>query len=187
MQGYMLDIVRGLGIATNGGDMQIRYQYRCDVEYFRAVIDRQYRQGPPLLRLPVQFGIVGVACAFFFVTSVETFIVARVASFFVIAGMVAAIGVWATKQCLMLKFRSRPGFGSEVAVSLTNAGVEVDGNNSHTKLEWSTYPSAVRFVDGILLKRPRSIRWLPDTAITAGSSAEATELIASKTALRNVR
>ncbi|MGH8158874.1 MAG: hypothetical protein ACREPQ_12195 [Rhodanobacter sp.] len=167
--------------------MQVRYQYRCDVEYFKALIDRQYRQGPWLLRLPIQFGIIGLVCASAFAWGTDTSIVARAVSFLVILGLVIAIGVWATKQGLMMKFRSRPGFGSEVAVSLSDTGVEVGNDNSHAKLEWSTYPNAVRFADGILLKRARSIRWLPDSAIVTGSAAEATNLVTSKTSFRHVQ
>ncbi|RCS31319.1 hypothetical protein DEO45_01165 [Rhodanobacter denitrificans] len=167
--------------------MQVRYQYRCDVEYFRAVIDRQYRQGPWLFRLPVQFGVIGLACATAFAASADTSMASRAVLFVMILGLVAAVGVWATKQSLMMKFRRKPGFGAAVAVSISDAGVEVDGNQSWSKLEWSTYPAAVRFNDGILLKRPRSIRWLPDSAIVDGSAAEATELVASKTCLRHVR
>jgi hypothetical protein len=166
--------------------MQVGYQYRCNVEYFRAVIDRQYRQGPWLLRLPVQFSIVGAVLAACTVATVHTSIVAEAALFAVIFGLVVAIGVWATKQGLMKKFRSRPGFGSEVTIALSNAGVAFGSNDTQPALEWSAYPNAVRFSDGILLKRPGSIRWLPDSAITAGSAADATDLIASKTSLRYI-
>lgn len=167
--------------------MPVRYQYQCDAEYFRTVMDRQYRQGPWLLRPPVQFGVVGMACASFLVATTDISINAGAASFIVIVGLAVTIGVWATKEGLMMKFRNGPGFGSEVAVSLTDVGIEVDSGGSRTKLEWSTYPVTVRFADGILLKRARSVRWLPDSAITAGSAAEATDLIASKTSTRNIR
>jgi hypothetical protein len=167
--------------------MQVRYQYRCDTEYFRAVIARQYRQGPWLLRLPVQFSALGLVGAAILTTSVTDSMVERVVLFAVIFSLVVTVGVWGTRQALMTKFRGKPDFGVEVAVSLSDAGVEVGGSRSWSKLEWSIYPNAVRFNDGILLKRPRSIRWLPDSAIVVGSAAEATALAASKTRLRYVR
>jgi hypothetical protein len=167
--------------------MQVRYQYRCDAEYFKAVIDRQYRQGPWLLRLPVQFGVIGLACATASVATADTSVGSRAVLFIVIFGLVTTAGVWATKRGLMMKFRRRPGFGAVAVVSISEAGVELGGNQSRSKLEWSTYPIAVRFSDGILLKRPRSIRWLPDSAIVDGNAEEATELVTSKTRLRHVR
>ena len=167
--------------------MQINYQYRCDVEYFRTVIDRQYQQGPWWLRLPVQFGVVGLLCAAPFAATAETSMAGRIVSFIVIFSLVFALGILATRQGLMMKFRRGPGFGTEVTVSLSDTGVEVYGHQSRSKLEWPTYPNAIRFSDGILLKRPRSIRWLPDSAIVAGSATEATNLVASKALLRYVR
>jgi hypothetical protein len=165
--------------------MQVGYQYRGNVEYFKDVIDRQYRQAPWLLRLPVQFGIVGAVLAACVATTVHTSTVAQGAVFVLTFGLVATLGIWATKQGLMMKFKRRPGFGSEVTLTLSEAGVGF-GNNAQPTLDWSTYPSTVRFPDGILLKRPGSIRWLPDSAITAGTAAEATNLIASKTSIRYI-
>jgi hypothetical protein len=170
-------------VAGKGGSVRIKYQYRCDDEYFRAVIDRQYQQGAWFLRLPVQFGAVGAACALFVVASNDASISVRLALFVVVTGLVTAFGLWATRAGLMMKFKSMPGFGSDVAVSLSDTGVEVGA----AKMDWSTYPDAIRFKDGILLKRRRSIRWLPDSAIIAGSSAEAINLVAAKTELRTIK
>jgi hypothetical protein len=167
------------------GYMQVVYQYRGNVEYFKDVIDRQYRQGPWLLKLPVQFGIVGVVLAACVATTVHASTVAQGAVFVVTFGLVVILGIWATKQGLMMKFKRRPGFDSEVTLTLSEAGVAF-GNNAQPTLDWSTYPSTVRFPDGILLKRPGSIRWLPDSAITTGTAAEATDLIASKTPIRYI-
>jgi hypothetical protein len=166
--------------------MEIKYQYLCDTAYFKVVIDRQYQQGPWLLRLPIQFGLIGMGCAIFFLAlwgmSDQTMVLLIV----VICGVLAASGVWATKFALMIKFRSRPGFGTEAVTLLSEDGIGV-GNTEHQSAKaWSVYPRAVRFCDGILLKRPGAIRWLPDSAITAGSVADATSLVASKTSLRSI-
>lgn len=166
--------------------MQVGYQYRGNVEYFEAVIDRQYQQGPWLLRLPVQFGIVGAVLAAGMATTVHTSMMAQGVVFVVTFGLVVTLGIWVTKQGLMMKFKRSPGFGSEVTLTLSEAGVAL-GNNPQPTLAWSTYPSAVRFPDGILLKRPGSIRWLPDSAIIGGTAAEATALIASKTLIRYIQ
>jgi hypothetical protein len=166
--------------------MQVGYQYRGNTKYFETVIDRQYQQGPWLLRLPVQFGIVGAALAAAMVATTNFTIVAQASLFVVTFGLVVTIGIWATKRGLMMKFKSRLGFESEVTVTLSDSGVTFGSNGAQPTLEWATYPSAVRFPDGILLRKPGSIRWLPDSAITAGTAAEATELIASKTSLRHI-
>jgi hypothetical protein len=166
--------------------MEVGYQYRGDTKYFEAVIDRQFQQGPWLLRLPVQFGIVGAVLAAYTVATTHTSLVAKTALFVVTFGLVVTIGIWATRRSLMMKFRRRPGFGSEATVTLSDAGVALGRNQVQPTLEWSTYPNTVRFPDGILLKRPGSIRWLPDSAIIAGTAAEATDLIAAKTSLRYI-
>jgi hypothetical protein len=90
--------------------MQVGYQYWCNVEYFRTVIDRQYRQGPWLLRLPVQFSIVGAVLAAYTVTTVHTSIVAEAALFAAIFGLVVATGVWATKQRTREEIQEQAGF-----------------------------------------------------------------------------
>lgn len=166
--------------------MQITYQYRCDLEYFKTVIDRQYQQGPFLLRLPIQFGILGAICASFVFVATDASMIVKSTLFIAILCLVLVIGVIATKQGLLMKFKSRPGFGSDAAVTLSEEGVAVGIHTAEQRLAWSTYPSSIRFSDGILLKKPGSIRWLPDSAIQIGSSSEATSLVGSKTVLRYV-
>lgn len=166
--------------------MDITYQYRCDADYFKTVIDRQYRQGPWLLRLPVQFSLWGMACAIFFLAVLGAMDSTKVLLTVVICSVMVVFGVWATKQALMMKFRNGQGFGCEAVTLLSEAGVGVGNTEHHSVVAWSTYPRAVRFHDGILLKTTRSIRWLPDSAITLGSVADAIALVALKTSLRSV-
>ncbi len=167
--------------------MDIKYQYLCDTAYFKVAIDRQYQQGPWLLRLPIQFGLVGVGCAVLFLALWGMSDPKVVLLIVVICGVLAVSGVWVTKFGLMTKFRSRQGFGTEAVTLLSEDGVGVGNAEHQTVVAWSTYPRAVRFPDGVLLKRPGAIRWLPDSAITFGSVAEATALVASKTSLRSTR
>ena len=167
--------------------MQIDYRYLCDADYFTVVIDRQYRQGPLLLRLPVQFGLMGAACALCIVLAVGATVVEGVASFFIITCLTMVGGIWATKRGLMERFRRKAGFGTEVTVSLTDAGLDISTGASNVRADWSAYPDAVRFSDGILLKGHRSIRWLPDAAILVGNPADSATLVGQKTTLRAVR
>jgi hypothetical protein len=167
--------------------VHIEYRYRCDADYFRAVLDRQYQQGPLLLRLPVQFGLLGAACALCTVMAFGMSLAQGVASFFIITFLVMAAGGWATKQGLMMKFKRKAGFGSEVSVSLTHAGLDIKTGVSSVRADWAAYPNAIRFRDGILLKNQRSIRWLPDAAILIGSPSDSTNLVGLKTALRVIQ
>jgi hypothetical protein len=166
--------------------MDIKYQYLCDTAYFKVVIDRQYQQGPWLLRLPIQFGLVGVGCTIFFLTLWGMSDPKTVLLIVVICSVLAASGVWATKFGLMMKFRSRQGFGTEAVTLLNEAGVGVGNAEHHTVVAWSAYPRAVRFRDGILLKRPGAIRWLPDSAIVFGSATDAIALVTQNTSLRSI-
>lgn len=167
--------------------MDITYQYRCDADYFKVVIDRQYLQGPWLLRLPVQFSLLSVAFAIFLLAVLGMTDPKKVLLIVVVCSAMAVSGVWATKQGIIMKFRIRQGFGSEAVTLLGEAGVGVGNAEHHSVVAWSTYPQAVRFPDGILLKAANSIRWLPDSAITLGSAADAVALVAAKTSLRSVR
>lgn len=167
--------------------MQIDYRYLCDADYFAAVIDRQYRQGALLLRLSVQFGLMGAACALCIVLAVGTTLVEGVAPFFIITCLTMVGGIWATKRGLMQRFKRKAGFGAEVTVSLTDAGLDIRTGASNVRADWSAYPDAVRFSDWILLKGNRSIRWLPDAAILVGNPSDSAALVGQKTTLRVVR
>lgn len=167
--------------------MDIEYRYRCDDGYFKVVIDRQYRQGPWLLRLPVQFAFIGIGGMIILLALWGASDPKMISLIAVICGVMAVSGVWATKLSLMMRFRSRQGFGAEAVTTLSEAGVGLGNAEHHSVVAWSRYPRAVRFPDGILLKASGSIRWLPDSAITLGNVAEATALAASKTSLRSVR
>ena len=48
-------------------------------------------------------------------------------------------------------------------------------------LPWGAYSRAVRFSDGILLVRPRAIRWLPENALASGSIDDVVRLVQQKT------
>lgn len=166
--------------------MEIKYRYLCDTAYFKVVIDRQYQQGPWFLRLPVQFGLIGLGAAIYFFTlwgmSDPKTVLLIVAS----CSLLTTSGVWATKFCLMMKFRNRPGFGTEALTLLNEVGVGSGNAEHHTIVAWSAYPRSVRFPDGVLLKRPGAIRWLPDSAITFGRVTDAVALVTSRTSLRSI-
>jgi hypothetical protein len=166
--------------------MQITYRFRYDAEYIKTVVDRQYLQGSILLRLPVQFGTLGVLCAGAVVWSLRPSVGNGVALFAGTVLVAMVVGVLGTKLGLLLRFKGRPDFGSEVTVALSEEGVLARARNSEAKLTWATYPRSVRFRDGILLQKPGAIRWLPDSAIESGTADEATTLVGSKTVLRRV-
>ncbi|HEY0199599.1 MAG TPA: hypothetical protein VGC19_13870 [Rhodanobacter sp.] len=66
--------------------------------------------------------------------------------------LVFVVGILATKRGLLMKFKRRPGFGSEITVALSEEGLTVGTDAAAQRLAWSIYPTSVRFKDGILLK-----------------------------------
>lgn len=166
--------------------MQITYRFRYDADYIKVVIDRQYRQGPILLRLPVQFGILGAICAGMVIWLLQPSVGNAVALSAGIILATMAAGAFGTKLGLRLRFKGRSAFGSEQTVALSEEGLVAASLHAETKLAWASYPRSVRFPDGILLQHRGGIRWLPDSAIQSGTADEATTLVASKTELRRV-
>jgi hypothetical protein len=160
--------------------MQVKYTLRVDPSYCRTVIDRYYGQLPFLLRLPVQFGILGLVIAGWCAWKMNPLTGALVGI------LVFGIGLLATKAGLLLRFKSRADFGDEVAVTISDSGVEARGNHVQSEWKWAAYPRSVRFSDGILLLRAGVIRWLPDAAIQEGTAEQATSLVGSKSTLRHV-
>ena len=166
--------------------MQITYRYRFDRDYTKVVIRRQYAQVPFALRLPIQFGIIGVLGGALLGWSLEAPLTNRIVAALVMATLLAVGGVLGVRAGLLARFKRSAEFGSEVSLTLSDEGVAVKGTNVETKAAWAAYPKAVRFNDGLLLQRPGAIRWLPDSGLVEGAPVDATNLVASKTALRYV-
>jgi hypothetical protein len=167
--------------------MSIEYHVKGDAAYFRTVRDRYYRQRPFPLRLTSQFSILG-ACL------VLPWVYAWVldapwksgAEFGIPIGIVVAVGsFYLTKAIILARLRGR-GKNSEGTVTLSEEGVTGRGQRGQTLQNWTSYPRAVRFFDGILLLRGGVIRWLPDSALRRGTAEEATALVAAKTQLRRM-
>lgn len=166
--------------------MKITYRFRCDADYMKTVIDRQYQQGPFLLRLPVQFGILGFVCASMIIWLEDVSLGNSVALLFVILLPTIAYGVFGTKRGLLRRLSRQADFGAEVTVTLSEDGLAVVGPNVQMNLEWPAYPRSVRFGDGILLQKSGAVRWLPDSGILDGTATEAISLVESKSALRRI-
>jgi hypothetical protein len=160
--------------------MQITYSIRVDRSYCESVMARYYRQLPFMLHLPVQFGLLAIVLAGWFSWRYNP----------IVGGLVGAsvfvFGILATKAGILFRLRRMPDFGHDLSVSISDAGVAAKGEHVQSTWQWSAYPRSVRFPDGVLLLRAGVIRWLPDSAISGGTAADATTLIGSKTSLRNV-
>ena len=164
--------------------MSITYKPTIDSAYYRTLIDRYYRQRPLLLRLPMQFGLLLLALLGFAVWGFgsdaewkETMVI-----LVLVWPVVTFVGVSTTKWGVLQRLRRKPDFGKDVEMLVSDDGISA-GNR---RWEWSAYPRSARFPDGILLMRTGAIRWLPDSAIRAGSADEATRLVDSRTALRHI-
>jgi hypothetical protein len=166
--------------------MAVTYRIHVDATYYRTLIDRYYLQRPLLFRLPVQFGLLAIALGALFFFAIVAPVQAKLVGATVIGALLWIGGVTVTKWGIFQRFRWRSDFGSEATISMTGDGLVGSGPNVQSKWDWAAYPRAVRFADGIMLLRPGVIRWLPDAALVAGTSLEATELVRSKSALRDL-
>jgi hypothetical protein len=162
------------------------YKFRADAAYYRTIIDRYYGQRRFLFRLPVQYGIVSLVIVGIFLWSTGSFSrtavgLAVIVAFILMAGLVAL-----TKISILYRFKRRADFGGEAVVTISKNGIGSSGRHAQGKWGWQAYPRAVRYPDGILLLRRGVIRWLPDAALQKGNPADATALVKSKTALREI-
>jgi hypothetical protein len=168
--------------------MSITYKFDFDDAYCETLIEHYYRQLPWLLHLRVQFSILmGVfAVAWLVFRGKEASwieVLAVVAS--AVAGVLGCVFV--VKRGILAKLKSKRDFGLETIITISDLGLIASGGSFKNKHDWSAYPRAVRFADGILLRRPGVIRWLPDKALQNSCLPEqATKLVSSKTSLRHL-
>lgn len=162
------------------------YKFRADAAYYRTTINRYYRQRRFLLRLPVQYGFISLTALGIFLWNTRSpsrtvLAIAVVAAVLLMGAMVAL-----TKIGVLYRFKRRADFGAETTVTVSKDGLASSGHRAQGKWGWQAYPRSVRYRDGILLLRRGVVRWLPDAALQEGTPAEATELVKSKTTLKNL-
>ena len=170
----------------NASGLILVYKFRTDAAYYRTIIDRYYGQRPFLFRFPVQYGIVSLAMVGFFLWNKGPFSRTAVGIALIIAVLLMAGMVSITKIGILHRFKRRADFGAEAVVTVSEDGIASSGRHAQGRWGWQAYPRSVRYPDGILLLRRGVIRWLPDAALQAGTAAEATALVKSKTVLKEL-
>ncbi len=171
----------------NISPIEVKYQWCYDTAYYRAVIDRYYRQVPFVLRLSTQFTLLWIVVV---AVSWGTFGIA-LAELILWALPSGALGVPAlvilTRKAIFLKYRVRSSFGTEVCYSLSDSGGRIQQFAGESEFPWSTYTRAVRFSDGLLLLRRGAIRWLPDQSLVSGSMDDVLMLVRAKLPMRVIQ
>jgi hypothetical protein len=163
---------------------RVEYAWRYDTDYYVAVVDRYYQQLPFFLHLPSQFGILWLAGLAIYLAATADVSVHSALWAILIGAVGIPAGISLTRKAILLKYRIRPSFNSECTYSMSEAGLTIQSKSVRGTFEWSEYSRAVRFPDGILLLRQGAIRWLPDSAILAGTPTQATELVRARLPIR---
>jgi len=164
----------------NTAGIEFVYQWRYDAPYYRAVIDRYYRQLPFLLHLPTQFTLLWILLSAGCWALLDVSL-ADLTRWAFPVGVLAVPGlVWLTKKAIFLKYRSRPSFGTDACYTLTDSGGRIQQVAGDSRFPWSTFTRAVRFSDGILLLRRGVARWLPDESLVSGSVDDVLTLVKAK-------
>lgn len=166
--------------------MDVTYNFTLDAPYYRTLIDRYYQQRPFPLRLKTQFGVLALIFAGIFLSAVTATLRFKVGIALIIAALVFFGGVALTKWGVYQRLSHRADFGTEAKVTMSEVGLIGSGAHAEGKWSWAAYPRAVRYSDGIMLLRRGVIRWLPDSALVAGTPSDATALARSKSALRDL-
>jgi hypothetical protein len=162
------------------------YKFSADAAYYKAIIDRYYRQRAFLLRLPVQYGIVSSAIVGAFLGYKGSFTRTAVGIGILVVVLLTASMVSLTKIGALYRFKRRADFGADVIMTVAKDAITSSGRHAEGKWGWQAYPHSVRYPDGILLMRRGVIRWLPDAALQEGTPANATALVKSKTVMKQV-
>jgi hypothetical protein len=170
--------------------MTLTYKFAFDSAYCKAVIARYYRQRPLYIRLPVQFAVLMLTAALIWASLKKAGSFRIDAMSLVIAGIAIIAGVLLltslVKFGVLRKLKRNRDFGAEVTLTISEEGVVASSSYGQKRAAWSAYPDSVRFSDGILLLRGGAIRWLPDSALCAGTAEQANSLVGSKTRLRRL-
>jgi hypothetical protein len=166
--------------------MTVTYKFRIDANYYRDLIGRYYQQRPFIFRLQVQFGCIALVLMVFMALAFGTPTVSTVAGAAVIAALVYFGGISVIRWGIFQRFRYRADFGSEVTINMSDTGLNAVGLHAKGEWAWAAYPSAARFSDGVMLLRPGVIRWLPDSALIAGTRDEATALVSVNSKIRAI-
>jgi hypothetical protein len=166
--------------------MDITYKFTVDATYYRTLIDRFYRQRPLPLRLTTQFGLLALIVGVTFIAFAPSFVRFKVWVALAIVALVLFGGVALTKWSIYRRLKRRADFGTEAMLTMSGAGLVGSGSKSKGEWSWAAFPRAVRYADGIMLLRRGVIRWLPDSALMVGTPADATALVRSKSALREL-
>ncbi|HEY0802523.1 MAG TPA: YcxB family protein [Steroidobacteraceae bacterium] len=168
--------------------MTLHYKYVFDSAYCKVVIARFYGQRPLPLRLPVQFAIPVVIVMWLWsswqkMDASWPNVMALIAAGTVVIGA----GVYLVKIGVLQRLKRNSEFGLEVTITISAQGLTASSSNGGREYAWSAYPRCVRYADGILLMRGGAIRWLPDASLQDGSAEQATDLVRSKTKMRDLR
>jgi len=164
------------------GATMIRYKLRYSEQYITESWNRYRRTGASRwARLLLKaFCLVGSASLFAFCVYSQLYAVSVI--FLLLMALVLA-GPRFDYWLGMRRLRKSPFFGTEITIELTPDEISMTSEHSHSVLAWSAFTSARRMPDGFLLMSGQSEKqWWPDSAIVAGSIAEAEALIDEKMA-----
>lgn len=153
--------------------MNFTYKFIFDTAYSEVLIERYYRQLPWILHLRVQFSIVFALCAAAWlilqwpdISWVAMLTVPALA----VVGMLGCVHI--VQWGILMKIKGKRDFGLEAIITMSEQGLNASGGSFKNDRDWSAYQRSVRFPDGILLRRPGVIRWLPDTALQDGAQTK---------------
>jgi hypothetical protein len=168
------------------GDMGATYRITFSETYCRTTIDRYQRQRPIFMRPNVQIPLqpIGFAVAFIvasrFASELQWFYV----WLFGIICVASAIEWFYLRKAPLRRLLRHAGATATYVLSID--AIEMESPLGQAKVQWATYPRAVRFTDGVMLLRRGVICWLPDSLLEGSTPGEVIALVQSKTSLRYV-
>ena len=168
--------------------MSATYRYVTDTAYFKALMERYYRQRIWAIRPWGQFAILTAPLGLAFIYAWGTNASWTTGAGFAFSGMIllSVVCVVAIKVAVLSRLRRGPTANGQITATISEEQLHFVGPRTESTYQWSAYPRSVRYSDGILLLRPGVICWLPDSALTNSTADAATALVRTHTKFRMV-
>ena len=155
----------------------IQFEFKIDEDYFITALKKYRRQHFSRCILIV---IKSIASFFLLALSALTLYGRNwwISAFFIVLIVLLfkshLIDIWLFKR----RFRKSPYRNDDTLITISDDGLQEVSDKSESKVKWCLYVKACRFQDGFLIfQTQKSFDWLPDSAMTKGSTEDLEEII----------
>ena len=128
-------------------------------------------------RTPAKMIALGLLLAVILAVAIQTRNAFPITLLIVLVGMLPAIQLLQNRQTSRA-FQKSPYRNEQLLIHLSEDGFAAEGTVANQQMSWAAFTSARQFEDGFLLYQGQGVfNWLPASALTAGTVADAELLL----------